>query len=98
MASAIADSVAPRHSGSKQDVDELKDLIFNGVEAKGAAVKGTTFQFDCSKSGVAVAVDGKSQGSVSSSGLSSAFCDVYLDDKCVSPALRASCVENCCAP
>ena len=47
MASAIADSVAPRHSGSKQDVDDLKDLIFNGVEAKGAAVKGTTFQFDC---------------------------------------------------
>jgi hypothetical protein len=98
MASAIAKSVAPRHSGSKSDVENLKALIFNGVKAKGEAVKGTTFQFDCSQSGVAVSVDGKSQGQVESTGLSHAFCDVYLDDNCVSPAMRLSCVGNCCAP
>lgn len=67
MASAIAESVAPRHS-SASDVDELKTLIFNGVSKKGAAVKGTTFQFACSSSGIEVSVDGKSQGSVDSPG------------------------------
>jgi hypothetical protein len=98
MAAAIADSVAPRYSGSASDVEEFKSLIFRGVERKGAAVKGTTLQFDCSKSGIAVSVDGKSQGTVDSPGLAEAFCDVYLDDKCVSPPLRESCLENCCAP
>ena len=98
MASAIAESVSPRHSGSRQDVNDLKELIFKGVKAKGAAVKGTTFQFDCSSKGVAVAVDGEVQGEIGSPSLSKAFCDVYLDDKCVSPALRKSCLENCCAP
>lgn len=96
MASAIADSVAPRHKGSTKDVEALKSLIFSGVEAKGAASKGTTFQFDCSKTGVSVAVDGKRQGNVSSESLAAAFCDVYLDKNCVSPALCQSCVDNCC--
>lgn len=97
MAKAIADSVGARHKG--QEVNQLKDLIANGVMAtKGAATKGTVLQFDCSPSGVAVTLDGKEQGSVSSSALSSAFCDVYLDDKCVSPALRTSILDNCCAP
>jgi hypothetical protein len=98
MASAIADSVAPRHKGSPADVDSLKELILTGVAKKGAAVKGTTLEFDCSSKGVDVSVDGKAQGSVDSSGLAKAFCDVYLDGKCVSPPLRNSCLENCCAP
>jgi len=98
MASAIAESVAPRHKGSKKDVEELRDIIFKGVESKGAATKGTTFQFDCSQTGVSVSVDGKARGSVASPALSSAFCDVYLDQKCVSPPLRRSCLENCCRP
>jgi len=98
MASAIADSVAPRHAGSAEDVEQLKTLIFDGVSANGdgAAVKGTTFQFDCGSDGLNVSVDGKSQGSVESPGLSKSFCDVYLDDKCVSSQLRDSCLENCC--
>lgn len=97
MASAIAESVAPRHKGSPKDVDELKSMIFNGVDAKGGtATKGTKFQFDCDNSGVSVCVDGKSQGSVSSPSLSSAFCDVYLDDKTVSSALRENCLNNWC--
>lgn len=98
MASAIAESVAPRHS-SVSEVDALKSLIFSGVSAKGAAVKGTVLQFDCSpETGVDISVDGIEQGNVASSGLAKAFCDVYLDDKCVSPALRESILENCCAP
>uniref|UniRef100_A0A7S3PUE9 Chalcone isomerase domain-containing protein n=1 Tax=Chaetoceros debilis TaxID=122233 RepID=A0A7S3PUE9_9STRA len=97
MASAIADSVSPRHN-NVNDVEELKTLIFDGVSAKGAATKGTTFQFDCANSGVGVSVDGKKQGQVSSAGLAQSFCDVYLDDKCVSSALRDSCLDNNCAP
>lgn len=96
MASAIAESVAPRHKGSAADVDELRELIFNGVPEKGAT-KGTTFQFDCKHaSGVDVTVNGKNLGSVPSPELAAAFCDVYCDNDCVSPALRASCLENCC--
>jgi hypothetical protein len=98
MANAIAESVAPRYSGKSQDVDLLKDLIFQGVSNKGAATKGTQFQFDCTPEGVSVSVDGKHQGKVPGAGLAHAFCDVYLDDHCVSPALRQSCLENCFAP
>jgi Chalcone isomerase-like len=96
MASAIAESVSPRHS-SADDVSKLKDLIFAGVAKKGAAVKGTILQFDCSD-GVEVTVDGKGQGKVESPDLAKAFCDVYLDDKCVSKALKESILDNCCAP
>ena len=96
MAKAIADSVGARHKG--QEVGQLQTLIADGVMAtKGAATKGTMLQFDCGPSGVSVSLDGKEQGSVSSSALASAFCDVYLDDKCVSPALRSSVLDNCCA-
>lgn len=98
MASAIADSVAPRYKGDAEDVAKLKGLIFNGVQAKGAATKGTSFLFDCNDTGVAVAVDGKAQGSVESAGLSKAFCDVYLDDKGVSPKLKESCISGWCLP
>ncbi len=97
MANAIAESVAPRHNNAA-DIDELKSLIFDGVSGKGAATKGTTFQFDCGVDAICVSIDGKKQGSVNSSGLSKAFNDVYLDDKCVSGALRDSCIDNCCMP
>mmetsp|Transcript_7515 Transcript_7515/g.21940 ORF Transcript_7515/g.21940 Transcript_7515/m.21940 type:complete len:206 (-) Transcript_7515:1594-2211(-) len=95
MAQAIADSVQPRHS-SDEEVGQLKDIIFEGVQDKGAAVKGTVIEFDCSD-GVEVTVDGKGRGKVSSPGLAKALCDVYLDDKSVSPKLRESILENCCA-
>eukprot|EP00522_Entomoneis_paludosa_P005981 CAMPEP_0172439718 /NCGR_PEP_ID=MMETSP1065-20121228/609_1 /TAXON_ID=265537 /ORGANISM="Amphiprora paludosa, Strain CCMP125" /LENGTH=188 /DNA_ID=CAMNT_0013188437 /DNA_START=75 /DNA_END=641 /DNA_ORIENTATION=+ len=102
MASAIADSVAPRHGGSANDVDSLKGLILGGVSANckgGAAVKGTQLEFLCSpESGVGVSVNGQSQGSVESPDLAKAFCDVYLDSKCVSPQLVESCLETNCAP
>ncbi|GAX29183.1 hypothetical protein FisN_28Lh012 [Fistulifera solaris] len=95
MASAIADSVAPRHSGSSQDVEKLKALILKGVPQAGAT-KGTTMDFDCSHDSISVTVNGKAQGSVASSSLASAFCDVYLDDKCVSPAMRQDCLDHLC--
>jgi hypothetical protein len=98
MASAIAESVAPRHSVASE-VDDLKGLIFSGVSKKGAAVKGTVLQFDCSpENGVGVSVDGKEQGNVASTELAKAFCRVYLDDNCVSKPMRESILENCCAP
>lgn len=98
MASAISDSVAPRHTGSSADIESLRKLVSQGIPTDTGASKGTTLQFDCSKSGVAVAVNGKSQGKVESDTLGSAFCDVYLDDSCVSPPLRENCLANCCAP
>jgi Chalcone isomerase-like len=101
MAAAIADSVSPRHkSGNPKDVEQLKDLIFQGVSknGEGAATKGTTFQFDChSNTGMDVTVNNKHIGTVSSPTLSNAFCNVYCDNDCVSPALRKSCIEHCCA-
>jgi len=97
MASAIAESVAPRHNNA-DEVDALKTLIFDGVSAKGAATPGTTFQFDCESTGIDVSVDGTKQGNVPSGDLAKAFCDVYMDDKCVSSALRDSCLDNCCQP
>jgi hypothetical protein len=97
MASAIAESVAPRHNNA-DEVDALKSLIFEGVSAKGDATKGTTFQFDCASSGIDVSVDGKKQGNVPSAGLAKSFCDVYMDENSVSSALRNSCVDNCCSP
>lgn len=96
MASAIADSVAPRHKGNKKDVEDLKEIIVQGCD--GAAVKGTTLEFECTGKAVDVSVNGKAKGSVSSAPLSSAFCDVYLDNKCVSPPLRNSILNECCQP
>ena len=95
MASAIADSVAPRHSGPKSDVEKLKALILKGVPEAGAT-KGTTMEFDCASGSISVAVNGKAQGSVASSSLANAFCNVYLDDKCVSPAMRQNCLDHLC--
>lgn len=98
MASAIAESVSPRHSDASE-VDELKGLILSGVSDKGAAVKGTIIQFDCSpETGVVVSVDGKEQGNVESTGLAKAFCRMYLDEKGVSQQLKESILDNCCAP
>lgn len=97
VASSITDSISSRHSGSN-DVATLKQLLCDGVSKKGSTVKGTTMQFDCSKGGVKVSLDGKNLGYLSSSGLGAAFSGVYLDGKSVSPALRESCVVNCCQP
>ena len=94
MAAAIADSVSPRAS-NKGNVETLKRLILDGVASKGAATPGTILQFDCTNDGVKVSVDGSEIGTAP--GLRQAFCDVFLDDKGVSPAFRNSCVENCCS-
>lgn len=97
VSSSITDAISSRFSGSK-DVAKLKQILCDGVSEKGTTVKGTTMQFDCSKGGVKVFLDGRNLGYVSSSGLGSAFCGVYLDNKSVSPALRQSCLDNCCKP
>ncbi|KAL3771248.1 hypothetical protein ACHAW5_006657 [Stephanodiscus triporus] len=94
MAGAIAESILPRTS-NRAAVDTLKQLILDGVASKGAATPGTVLRFDCSKEGVKVSVDGSVIGTAPS--LQHAFCDVFLDDNCVSPALQNSCIENCCA-
>ena len=97
MANAIAESVSPRYDGPASDVEDLKRLIQKGVSIKGAVKKGDQIQFDCSEEGLGVTVCGKDQGNVASGGLASAFCDVYLDDKSVSPTLADSCLAECCS-
>lgn len=95
IAGAIADSVKPRYGGSEANVSELESLIFEGVKSKGGqASKGTVFRFDCSAEGVAVSVDGNIQGQVECDTLGSAFVDVFMDDKAVSPKLVDSCIES----
>ncbi len=94
MAAAIAESVIPRTS-NRAAVDKLKQLILNGVASKGAATPGTVLRFDCSEEGVKVSIDGSEMGTAP--GLRQSFCDVFLDDECVSPAFRNNCVENLCA-
>jgi Chalcone isomerase-like len=99
MAKAIADSVGGRCTKQQSHyVEDLKALIATSVaKNKGAAAtKGTKIQFNCSPKGVEVAVDGKVQGSVGSKELAAAMCDVYLDDKCVSPALRKNILATNC--
>ena len=96
MASAIAESVSPRHSNAAE-VNQLKQILSDGISKKGAAVKGTTLKFDCTEAGIKVEIDGQPEGTVAGPGISKAFCDVYLDDKAVSPTLKGSCVDNCCS-
>jgi hypothetical protein len=97
IAGAIADSVRPRYNGDDAAVKQLEKLIFEGVRSKGGqATKGTIFRFDCSGDGVSVSVDGEEQGEVMCDTMGSAFVDVFLDDKCVSPKLVDSCIESWC--
>ena len=95
IASAIAESVSPRYDGPSSDIQALEALIVDGVNKKGGqATKGTKFRFDCSEEGVAVSVDGSSQGIAKASGLGSAFVDVFMDKDAVSPTLVESCQET----
>lgn len=97
VSSSIADAISSRYNGAK-DVAQLKQILCDGVSEKGSTAKGTTMQFDCTKGGVKVFLDGKNLGSVSSGGLGAAFCGAYLDGKSVSPALRQNCIDSCCGP
>jgi hypothetical protein len=95
MAAAIAESVLPRALSKKKEVDTLRQYILAGVSTKGAASPGTALRFDCNEEGVKVWVDGCIIGTAP--GLQQAFCDVYLDDNCVSPALQNSCIDTYCS-
>jgi len=95
IAEAIADSVGVRYDGSRLDIEQLENLIDDGISGKGGqARKGTTLRFDCTKEGVRLSVDGEERGTVKASGLGKAFVDVYLDNNAVSPSLIDSCIEN----
>jgi len=95
IAEAIADSVGVRYDGSLLDIEQLENLIDDGISGKGGqAKKGTTLRFDCTKEGVSLSVDGVERGTVKARGLGKAFVDVYLDNNAVSPSLIDSCIEN----
>ena len=95
VSGAIADSVRTRYGGAPDDVSELEGLIAEGLgRRKGAVTKGTKLRFDCSESGVAVSVDGAFVGVASFKGLATAFVDVYMDERAVSPGLIDSCLDS----
>ena len=93
VSGAIADSVRSRYGGEPTDVTELEGLIAEGLGKKGAA-RGTKLRFDCSEAGVEVSVDGALVGIASFRGLASAFVDVYMDERAVSPGLIDSCLDT----
>jgi len=92
IASAIAEAVRPRYTGPASDVDKLEKLIVEG----GQVTKGTVLRFDCTAEGVGVSIDGKEQGVAKFEGMGSAFVDVFLDEKAVSPKLVDSCLSTWC--
>jgi hypothetical protein len=95
IAAAIADSVRPRYSGDADNVKQLESLISDGVKNKGGyATKGTILRFDCSAQGVSVSLDGVSQGNVMCGSIGSAFVDVFMDERAVSPKLIESCLNT----
>lgn len=92
------------NANSAAAVERLKQLIIEGVSSRegGVASPGTVIQFDCHGNdngggggGIHVSVDGRRIGSAPKS-LCGPFLNVFLDDESVSPALRESCVDNCC--
>ncbi|KAL7489447.1 hypothetical protein ACHAW6_015053 [Cyclotella cf. meneghiniana] len=97
IAAALADGVKPRYDGSATKLQQLESLIFEGIKSKGGqAMKGTVFRFDCSSQGVRVSVDGNERGEVLCDTMGSAFVDVFMDDKAISPKLVESCIETWC--
>lgn len=97
IACAIADQVKPRYIGPTSHVEELENLIIEGVKNKGGqATKGTVFRFDCTAEGVKVSIDGEEQGIASFDGMGSAFVDVFLDEQAVSSTLVDSCLSTWC--
>ena len=95
IASAIAESIRPRYQGPQSDIVELETLIVNGVnEFGGQASKGTSFEFECTREGVSVAVNGSPQGSANFGGLGAALVGVFTDENAVSPSLVDSCVST----
>jgi hypothetical protein len=86
MASALADSVRPRLGGKgSAELEKFGSMIKAG--APNGCGKNTVLQFTCSGGSVGCSINGKSQGSVSSSSLSKALLGVYLDKNCVSQSL-----------
>jgi len=86
MASALADSVRPRLGGKDAtSLAKFGTLIKEG--APYGCSKNTVLQFTCSGGSVGCSINGKSQGSVSSSSLSKALLSTYLDRNAVSPSL-----------
>ena len=95
IAGGFADSLRPRHEGPDSAIEVLKNLICEGINMIGGhAVKGTTFRFDCSKEGVAVTINGLTQGTANFEGLGSALVDTFLDADTVCPTLVEDCIKR----
>ena len=96
IATAIAQSLKPRHQGSSSQLEELESLIIDGINESTSkfSTMGASLQFDCSSRGLSVSVNGSPQGSIKSEEIGSAFVDIYMDSNTVSPTLIESCVKT----
>jgi hypothetical protein len=80
MSSALVDAVKPRCSDGKA-VQQFRDLMIAGLPD--GCKKGMELAFDTSKGKLALTVNGRSAGSVSSKNLCSGFEGIYTDGKAV---------------
>ena len=96
IATAIAQSLKPRHRGSSSQLEELESLIINGINKSTSkfSTLGASLHFDCSGHGLTVSVNGLLQGSIKSEEIGSAFVDIYMDSNTVSPTLVECCVKT----
>ena len=96
IATAIAQSLKPRHQGSSSQLEELESLIIDGINESTSkfSTMGASLQFDCSSRGLSVSVNGSPQGSIKSEEIGSAFVDIYMGSNTVSPTLIESCVKT----
>ena len=96
MAIAISDAVAPRMKGKDAIVlNQLKQAMTTGLS--GGCKKGTLLSFKTpSKHRMIFSIDGKTQADLNSDALVSAFLNTYVDNKCVSPTLKADLCTTIC--
>jgi hypothetical protein len=91
MVSALAESVKPRMGGKDlSSLESLEKILTAGLQTTGGAKTDTVFSFDSHGNKLIVGINGKKVGEVSSSVLSNAFVNVYVDKDTVSTGLRDS--------
>ena len=93
MVDALAESLKPRMGGNGGDaLKQFQSILLNGLVD--GAKNNMVLSFKASGGSMQVSIDGKSLGNVSSKPLCDAFMGIYVDGKCVSPALRKDIANN----
>ncbi|CAM9852236.1 unnamed protein product [Discosporangium mesarthrocarpum] len=64
MVNALAESVEPRMSGSKDALEKFQSMLLEAVGKEGAAQKGMQFGFVCKPGSLCVSVNGQATGTI----------------------------------